>query len=116
MRKIVLLQMFAFSLFISHGQITKGSILVGSQFFYYGQNNQVEGYSKQRVQSASIGVSIGKAIKENSIVGFKLMYAPLKETNFIDGSDTVTNRVKWYNIGAFLREYKKIGKDFYFFF
>ncbi len=99
---------------VTFAQINKKSILLGGQLFYYNEKNQVD-ILKQKAESGTIGISLGKAFKENSVIGINLTYSPIRQTNFLNGNDTVTTTYKRYDIGAFFREYKKLGKDFYFF-
>jgi hypothetical protein len=100
--------------FLLNAQIKKKSILLGGQLFYYNDKYQIDNFD-QKVESGTIGISLGKAFKENSVVGINLSYSPLKETNFLSGNDTVITRYNGFNIGGFFREYKKLAKDFYFF-
>src|SRR6185369_8181055 len=97
-----------------NAQIKKQSILLGGQLSYYSDQNRTDNLH-QEAQSGTIGVSVGKAYKDNYIIGINLNYSPLKQTNFLSGNDTVTTKFNGFQIGAFLRQYKMLGKDFYFF-
>ena len=98
----------------SNAQITKNSILLGGQLFYYNEKNKVENLN-QKAEAGTIGISIGKAFKENAVAGINLSFSPLKETNYLTGSDTVNVTYHRFDIGAFFREYKKLANDLYFF-
>ena len=98
-----------------NAQIKKNSILLGGQLFYYNENYSYNNLPNQKRESGTIGVSIGKAFKENSVFGLNLSFSPMKETNLFTGNDTVTTKYNRFEIGGFFREYKKLAKDFYFF-
>lgn len=66
-------------------------------------------------QSGTINVSIGKAFKENKIVGFNFSFSPIRHSNYLNGLDTINLTFNRFDLGLFYREYKKIAKDFYFF-
>jgi hypothetical protein len=97
-----------------NAQIKRHSILLGGQLFYYNEKNKIDNFN-QKVEGSSIGISLGKALKENFVAGFNLNYSPAKQTNVLSGFDTVTTTYKRVDIGAFFREYKKLANDFYFF-
>jgi hypothetical protein len=97
-----------------NAQIKKSSILLGGELFYYNEKNKVENLN-QKAEAGTIGISLGKAFKENYAAGINLGLSPFKQTNYLTGSDTVTIRYNRFDIGAFYREYKKLAEDFYFF-
>ncbi len=109
--------LFAFVIFISFSasaQIRKGSILLGGQLYYSNSKTQSENLD-QKSDYGSIGISLGKAFKENSVVGFNISFSPTSQTNIRYGTDTLDLEFNQFNIGAFFREYKQLAKDFYFF-
>ena len=57
----------------TNAQIKKGSILLGGDLSYYTDKIQIENL-EEKLESGSIGISIGKAFKENSfpIPGIKM--------------------------------------------
>ena len=95
-------------------QIKQSSILLGGQLSYYNDKNQIENLN-QKSESGTIGVSIGKAFKENSVIGLNFNFSPVKQTNYLNWNDTVDLTYNRFDIGAFFREYKRLAKDFYFF-
>ena len=101
--------------FTGNAQIKKNTYLLGGQLSYFSENYKYDNFTDQKREGGTIGISLGKAFKENSVIGLNLNLSPLKESNFYTGNDTVTTRYNRYNIGAFFREYKKLAKDFYFF-
>lgn len=98
----------------SSAQIKKGAILLGGQLSYY--NEKIEkGNTDQKYQGGTFGISLGKAFKENKVVGFNFAFSPNKQDNIFNGNDTFNLNYKRFDIGAFFREYKRLAKDFYFF-
>ena len=95
-------------------QIKKGSILLGGQLYYSNSKTQSENIN-QKSENGTIGVSLGKAFRENSVVGFNFSFSPTRQTALFSGSDTFDVTYNRFNIGAFFRKYKQLGKDFYFF-
>ena len=100
--------------FGASAQIKKQSTLLGGQLFYSNNKNQVEDLN-QKSESATISVSIGKAIKENRIVGVNLGFSPIRQSNYMNNGDTTKLIFNRFDLGLFYREYKKLAKDFYFF-
>lgn len=107
----VLLLLLSFTV---NGQIKKQSIVLGGQLFYYNYKYQVDNLN-QKSESGTISVSIGKAYKENKVIGINLSFSPIRQSNFLNGNDTVNLTYNRFDIGAFYREYKKLAKDLYFF-
>ena len=115
MRKIYAILFFILVSSLVNAQIKKNSYLLGGQLSYINENYSYDNFTNQKREGGTIGISLGKAFKENSVIGLNLNLSPLKESNLFTGNDTVTTRFNHYNIGAFFREYKKLAKDFYFF-
>jgi hypothetical protein len=114
MLKHYLLALLLMVFFCSSAQIKKGSILLGGQLFYYNDKNETDNFT-QSYQGGSIGVSVGKAYKENRVAGFTIAFSPSKQDNIRNGNDTFNLNYHRFDIGVFLREYKRLAKDFYFF-
>jgi hypothetical protein len=113
MSKIFTIVLLLFLSSFLNAQINKHSILLGGQLFYYNEKNKIDNFN-QKAEGGSIGISLGKALKENFVAGINLNYSPLKQT-FFSGIDTVTTTYNRVGIGAFVREYKKLANDLYFF-
>src|SRR3954469_4650817 len=112
---ILLLTLFA-CISIAKGQITKHSVLLGGQISYQNYNYHYQGEPSERKEKNGIfNISIGKAIKENSVYGLNLQYAPSTSTNAYIGSNFANVDTKQYGIGIFNRQYKMLAKDLYFF-
>jgi hypothetical protein len=98
----------------SNAQIKKQSFLLGAQLSYYNDKIQFENFN-QKSESGTFGFSIGKAFKENSVIGLNFSFSPSKQSNYRNGNDTGTLTYNRFDIGVYFREYKKLAKDLYFF-
>ncbi|MBN8835640.1 MAG: hypothetical protein J0I09_00120 [Sphingobacteriia bacterium] len=114
MTKCYLFVFLFFSSFAINAQIKKQSILLGGQLFYYNNKSQVENLN-QKSESGTISISIGKAFKDNNILGINLSFSPIRQSNYLNNGDTTSLAFNRFDIGMFYREYKKLAKDFYFF-
>jgi hypothetical protein len=122
MTRILLLPALLLSSFIVNGQFKKKDILLGGQLSYnynsssFNQPNNPYPISDSKQNSGNITISVGKATNENTIIGISLSYMPLSSTNYpnINGNIPLKYMSNGYNIGAFYRKYKNLGKDFYF--
>lgn len=103
-------------LFISpkiNAQITKGSILLGGNF-YVGNNktrNTTVPSFERTITGVNISPSIGYAFKENNIIGVGVSYSHSKSKT-LDVTNRETNS---YGFDAFYRKYLPLGKRVYFF-
>jgi hypothetical protein len=114
MTKIYLVFTLVFISNLTIAQIKKGSTLLGGQLNYFHEKNKIDDYL-EKTESGAIGLSVGRAYKENAIVGFSISFFPIKMSNTINFSDTINSTFKQLGVGVYFREYKKIAKDFYFF-
>lgn len=96
----------------SNAQILKDKILVGGLLSSYSNKTDYQN-SSQKYNNTAIGLSLGKVIKENKVIGVNISFSPYKQTN----QSSSTNEIKGNttNIGIFYRQYKALGKGFYFF-
>lgn len=99
----------------SNAQISQNSILFGGDFGLTTGKVSSTNSNDQKTNTGSISLSLGKAIKENTVVGFNVGYYGSKATNAPYGTDTATNKINGYNFGIFYRQYKTIAKDLYLF-
>lgn len=100
--------------FTVNGQIKKQSIVLGGQLFYYNNKNNVDNLN-QKLESGTISISMGKAYKENKVIGINIGFSPIRQSNYLNGGDTTNLAFNRFDLGLFYREYKKLAKDFYFF-
>lgn len=98
----------------AQSQIKKGSRYVGAQVSYlsgnYGYNTQ-----EQRSRNATIGAYLGKFTRENQVLGIQFSYSNGKAETLDNGIVLSENLNRIMEAGVFLRKYKKLAKDFYFF-
>ncbi len=112
----------------TNAQITKGKILVGGQIsaasnkssivsqpFPNPLPNPFPSTQANSNKAAVIGISIGKAIKENKVVGFNFTTYSFNDKRTSVGFDTTTIKSNQYEVGVFYRQYKKLAKDLNFF-
>jgi hypothetical protein len=119
---------FIATLFVlnTSAQITKGKFLVGGQISV--ASNKVSSVSQtfpspipipstqtNSNKAAIIGISIGKAIKENKVIGFSFTTYSSNDKLTSVGFDTTSRKANQYEVGFFYRQYKKLAKDFNFY-
>ncbi|HXB42878.1 MAG TPA: hypothetical protein VNV85_02430 [Puia sp.] len=110
MKKKILLfatVLFVVSFFQAHAQINKGSILLGGQINFYTQTISPD----QKSNWINVTPAIGKAIKDNLIVGIDVNYA--RSSNVMGVPNNQTSNL--FGAGVFLRRYVQLGKGFYVF-
>ncbi len=110
MNKFLLTLTLSLFIMIANAQFQKGNILLGGDLSYSTYTSSTTNTPDQTSNGGVFNVSLGKAIKENTVVGVNLLYST--NTNTYQGGKNVSNG---YGIGVFYRVYKNLGKDFYFF-
>jgi hypothetical protein len=121
MRKILSLSLlFICSSLLATAQIKKGAVLLGGQIAFSdaeseSNNNQPNQQQTQKNNNAFFRISVGKAIKENTVAGINAGYGSNKNENFNNNTLVSSSDFKQYSVGVFYRQYKKIGGNFYFF-
>jgi len=107
--KILLLSVIALTSISVKAQILKGSTYIGGNFSVSAQKSEGD---HRKGHSFNISPSIGKAIKENLIVGVTLSYGNAKdeyEAPFRESQQT------FYGASFFVRKYLNLGSKFYLF-
>jgi hypothetical protein len=106
----------------ANAQIKKGTLLLGGQIGANSSKLNIVNTSSLPLgpqtidyKSALLGVNIGTAFKENKIMGLNFNVLSQKEKTSYPVYDTTNTKVNIYQIGVFYRQYKKLGKDFYFY-
>jgi hypothetical protein len=110
-------QIFLALLFLSctlNGQIKKESVLLGGQISYGKNDYGIRGLN-QKYKNGTFAISVGKAYRENKVIGINIGYSPTRQYNYYDGVDTSNVFSNRYEFGVFFRDYKKLAKDLYFF-
>lgn len=104
------------SFYFANAQIKVNSVLLGGEAYYNSTDIAYSGNQpNQKSKNAGFNISLGKALKENSVYGLNLSYSPGKSEDFYNGANYVSTKINQYNVGIFYRKYKKLAKDFYFF-
>ncbi len=117
MRKVLSLLLITIAVnTTTNAQIKKGAVLLGGQIAVaYSDNNGTNNSQTVQKNNATIfNLSVGKAIKENTVIGIKAGYGGNKNKT-TSGPNSYNNDVKFYNAGLFYRKYKNLGTNFYFF-
>jgi hypothetical protein len=120
---------FIATLFVlnTNAQITKGKFLVGGQISAGSSKTSIVSQpfpsplppapNTQTISNkvATIGISVGKVIKDNGVVGFNFTTFSLNEKQANASFDTTSRKTNQYEIGVFYRQYKKLAKDLNFY-
>jgi hypothetical protein len=115
MKKILLLTVLVFTLICSvNAQIPKGSIFLGGDIGGSVQKTKSGDVTTNKNSGIYISPVIGKAIKENLVVGLNASFGFNNNKNLPNNGKFETD---YYAAGVFMRKYKNLGKsDFYLFF
>ncbi len=109
MKKYLLTSVISFSILSGlFGQISKGSVLLGGDFSA-STAKQKSGVTESSNSGFSVSPLIGKAIKENFIVGGSLRVGYGKNKTTTNNSN-VNNS---YGVGVFVRKYKNFKGNVY---
>lgn len=99
-----------------NAQIKKGAVLLGGQVSFYNSNSKNNSTTNEgKSNNGGINISVGKAVKENTIVGVYGAYGKGKIENIASSNSKDVSTSINASAGIFLRKYKRLGKDFYFF-
>jgi hypothetical protein len=116
MTRILLILLIVFSCsFMANAQFSKGKILLGGSLSFTNNKTSSPNYNNNQKSSNGVfNISLGKAARENAVFGINLNY----QHNSFDyliypGFITVASDI--YGVGIFYRQYKNLGKEFYFF-
>ncbi len=113
MKKILLIAFILPILtFTTHAQIKKGSFLLGSDISFSSAKSESQYTTSQ--QGFSLSPILGKAIKENLIVGgfAGIIFNKTKSSAVPDG----VAKSNTYSAGVFVRKYKQLGGNGFHFF
>src|SRR5690349_3813289 len=89
-------------------QISKGSLFLGGNLFFSTQKNEDAKFTNT---AFSVNPAIGKAIRENLILGIDLTYLNQQTKS----NDSTRSTEQYAGAGFFARKYASIGKGFYLF-
>jgi len=110
MKKLLLLTALSVSAAISaSAQISKGSAYLGGNVGYSTNTTKPNTGTETKITALGLSPSVGFAYKENRVWGlFAGYYYNQTKADYKHDNQT-------YTLGAFLRQYKPLGKGFYLF-
>jgi len=97
-----------FTVCIANAQIKKGDVLLGGNVNFSTSNVKPTG-SGSDATSFAISPSIGKAVKDDLVVGLNLNYSHGRSKY---GSPATISTGDTYGLGVFVRKYKSLGANF----
>jgi opacity protein-like surface antigen len=119
MKKMYALAAFITFFSAAHAQIKSGDIVLGGNLGYDNQGSsspQIPGSvsptSFSKGNDLSFNPSVGKAIKENLVLGIDLSYTHSSFSGNVAGSPAATNSANGFLVGVFIRRYKPLGNGF----
>ncbi len=102
--------------FIAKAQIKKDAVLLGGQIsFYDSKSSNSNTLPNTKNNYAFFNLSVGKAIKQNTVVGVYGGYGKNKSESIQTSSSSNKATSTSSSAGVFYRSYKPLGKHFYFF-
>src|ERR1700722_15067973 len=115
MSRILLSLLIIFFFYSASAQFKKGDILLGGDISYSSFKSTSPDNPYDQVNNVGgIGISLGKAIKENALFGINISYSGSSST-YGPSPGRLTMKSSSYGIGVFYRVYKDLGKEFYLF-
>jgi hypothetical protein len=122
MKKIYMLASFVVLLSSVDAQIKRGDIILGGNLNYSNQSTsspQITGAASPssllKQNDLAINPSIGKAIRDNLVLGLDLSYGHSGLSYTPAGSPAQTSSADNFSAGVFIRRYKPLGNGFYLF-
>ena len=110
----------------ANAQIKKGTVLIGGQisagtferninYPIFPTSPPTPNFENDNFRFLIVGVSVGKAIKDNQVIGFNFNTVNFKQTYFFNANQSTVAKNNLNEAGIFYRKYKKLGKDIYLF-
>ena len=96
------------SFMAANAQFSQGKYLLGGNINFSTANIKD---SDLKNQTSNVSVTLGKFIKENTVVGINLNYGHAKVDIQVQGKQKTDS----YGAGIFYRKYKSLSKDFHLF-
>lgn len=106
-----------FTLLISFtvsGQIKKASNLLGGEIFYSQFDIDVSSEDEE-IKTFVIGISYGRVIKDNLVLGLQLGISPLSRYTSTSNSGNAESNITGFGIAPYIRKYKSLGSGFFAF-
>lgn len=112
--KLTLLSTLLFISFALSAQIKKGSIFIGGDISFSGNKTSAENNTPANTSTSNNAgiLSAGFAVKDNLIVGVKVLYSSGKSKN---NNPSYNNSTSAAGGGLWLRKYYPLSKAFYLF-
>src|ERR1700748_1997091 len=115
MQKIFYLSILFISIsMVSNAQISQGSLLLGGDLSFNSQNTRTPQGSPSNYNATTVTLnpSIGKAIKDNLVLGLILDYSHYSTNSENPGVPNTVTDYNTYGAGVYLRKYFPVGKNF----
>jgi hypothetical protein len=112
-REILLIAIIISSAITVQAQVSAGKYLLGGSFSAYDSKN-AESSLHTHQQNGAASIQLGKAIKENTVIGIIASYSYYKN-HLLDLPDSNVSKSNQVTLGLFYRKYKKLAKDLYFY-
>lgn len=108
----LLLCVFVYS--IANAQVKKGDIVLGGNLGYSNQSQSALVSPPETTKSNSLNInpSIGKAIRDNLVLGIDIAYFHSTSSQNPAATSSITQNENGFLAGVFLRRYKPIGAGF----
>lgn len=110
-----LLALLAMSIAVTlNAQFDNKAIVLGGQASYRNSKSNASNFT-DKYASSSVTIAAGKAIRSNAVVGIRLGYAPIKNTN--ESNSNITSKLTGdrTEAGVFYRSYRTQASRLYFF-
>jgi hypothetical protein len=117
-KTLLTLTLFISLSFAARAQFEKGQDLLGGQLAFNSTNYENQPYSSSytKTNSGNYNVSIGKAMKANTVLGVDFSFSSYSANNYFSYAQVPLNyKTNSFGVGVFYRIYKSLGKDFYLF-
>jgi hypothetical protein len=110
MKKVLLFIGVVFAATFTHAQISKGSVLLGTDFSFIAQKVD-DSLTHYKQSNFSFSPSLGYAFKQNTILGVQVI-TTIQTSKY---QSNPTSGLNSFGGGVFIRRYMPLGKAFYLF-
>ena len=121
MKKFYALFLALTACILAHAQVSKGSLVLGGNLSYDGQSSTTTGTpttgnpptnSSVKEHGILLNPSIGKAIRDNLVLGIDLNYIHQTTSTNASGSPISSTPLNQFSVGVFIRRYIILGNGF----
>jgi hypothetical protein len=115
MKKLYCLLLALTACIFARAQVSKGSFVLGGNLLYDNQKDNITGGqtgsgSTFKSNQLTVNPSIGKAIRDNLVLGLDIAYMHGNSTSNANG--TTSTPSDGFTLGVFIRRYKFLGSGF----